>query len=186
MRLYQELLKKKSFWDYLLRIEKDLAQACQKKGCRCGGKLHNAPYDRKPRGPWELKGKDSNRLSLCCNQQGCRRRCLPPSILFMGRRVYLSVIVVLVTALRQGATPLSQAKLKAWMGADLRTIRRWRKWWQEEFPKSPFWRGARGLFSGKIAGKDLPLVLLEKFEGASAEERIVQLLRVLAPLGGHA
>lgn len=81
---------------------------------------------------------------------------------------------------------MSQSKLKAWIGADLRTIRRWRKWWQEEFPESPFWRSIRGLFSGKIAGRDLPLVLLEKFEGASAEERIVQLLRVLAPLGGHA
>jgi hypothetical protein len=184
--LYQKLLEKESFRDYLLRIEKDLAQERKKKGCSCGGKLHNAHYERKPRGPWELKGKDSYRLSLCCGQQGCRLRCLPPSILFMGRRVYLGVIVVLVTALRQGATPLSQAKLKAWVGADLRTIRRWRKWWQKEFPESPFWRGIQGLFSGEIAGRDLPLVLLEKFKGSSAEERLVQLLRVLAPLGGHA
>ena len=42
------------------------------------------------------------RLSFCCGREGCRRRVLPPSVLFWGRRVYWAAVVLVVTAPCQG------------------------------------------------------------------------------------
>jgi hypothetical protein len=44
--------------------------------------------------PAKLPEDDDRRLSLCCSQ--CRRRTTPPSVRFLGRRVYLAAVVVLV------------------------------------------------------------------------------------------
>jgi hypothetical protein len=41
-------------------------------------------------------------MSLCCGAQGCRRRVLPPSVLFLDRRVYFAPVMLVITALRQG------------------------------------------------------------------------------------
>jgi hypothetical protein len=44
-------------------------------------------------------------LSLCCSRDGCRRRMTPPSVRFLGRRVYLGAVLVLVSAMQQGSLP---------------------------------------------------------------------------------
>jgi hypothetical protein len=64
-------------------------------------KLHRSDYDRKPRGgpQWEV------RFSFCCAQEGSRRRHIPPSVRFMGRRVYAGLVVVLVSAMIHGLKP---------------------------------------------------------------------------------
>lgn len=74
--------------------------------------MHRADYDRKPRGGPEHW---SERHSFCCDQDGCRRRHTPPSVRFLGRKVYVGFVVVLKTALHQG---LNAARL-----AQLRTVR---------------------------------------------------------------
>ena len=56
-------------------------------------------YGRKPRGLPD--GIDPGpvlpvRFSFCCSVDGCRRRHTPPSVRFLGRKVYLSVMVVLL------------------------------------------------------------------------------------------
>jgi len=43
-------------------------------------------------------------LSFCCALDGCRSRATPPSLRFLGRKVYLAAIVVLIAILRHGAT----------------------------------------------------------------------------------
>jgi len=60
------------------------------------GALHKSNYQRKPRGgPLALTGEQyALRFSLCCGWRDCRRRVLPPSLRFLGRRVYLEVVVL--------------------------------------------------------------------------------------------
>ena len=45
---------------------------------------------------------------------------------FLGPKVYLTAVVVLVAAMRHGATPRRVRELSAHFGADRRTIERWR------------------------------------------------------------
>jgi hypothetical protein len=44
---------------------------------------------------------------------------------FLGRKVYLAVVVILVAAMRHGPTPRRLRLLSEHFGADRRTIARW-------------------------------------------------------------
>ena len=180
--MYQTILNDASFYKSLLRFDEDLAEEARQKGCACGGKLHQAAYPRKPRGvPGELQEEYSTRRSFCCAEEGCRKRTTPASFRFLSRRVYVGAVVVLITALRHGATPARVGELQAIVGVSRRTVEQWRRWWLEEFPRSAFWKWARGL-SPPVDLKQLPLSLLESFVKPAATERIVDLLRLILPL----
>ena len=99
-----ELFADVSIFRVLHQIDQDLARACQEAGCPfCHAPLHNAPYTRKPRGgPAHIPAEYCVRLSLCCIRKGCRRRVLPPSCLFLGRKVYWQAVIVIIATLRQG------------------------------------------------------------------------------------
>ena len=84
-----ELHRSASFWAFLLSIDKDLAECTRQKGCACGGRLHCANYPRAPRGgPDHLPEEYHCRFSFWCDRDGCRRRMTPPSVRFLGRKVY--------------------------------------------------------------------------------------------------
>lgn len=167
----------------LLKIDEDLAAEARAQGCgQCGGPLHSAVYPRKPRGgPNGLPPAHGKRLSFCCAKEGCRRRRTPPSVRFLGRRVYLGGVVVLASAMQSGATLARAAKLKELFGASLRTLARWRKWWHEAFLQSAFWKAAKARFSPAVVESDVPNSLLERF-GSEGAARLLALLRYLGPL----
>jgi hypothetical protein len=100
---------------------------------------------------------------------------------FLGRKVYLGAVVVLVSAMRHGPTPARVARLEELVGASRRTLARWRGWWLEEFATSRFWRAAAGRFGTPVKVAQLPLSLLERFAG-DERERLVAALRFLAPI----
>lgn len=112
----------------------------------CGGPLHQAPYERKPRGgPPDLADLYSIRLSLCCGRRGCRRRALPPSVLFWGRRVYWAGTLLVVTALRQGRTEgFTLRRVQALFGVTRPTLHRWLRYFREVFPQTRAWRAISG------------------------------------------
>ena len=181
--LYQTILNDASFYRYLSKLDEDLAAEARKQGCGCGEKLHSARYRRKPRGvPEELLEDYSTRHSFCCAKEGCRKRTTPPSFRFLSRRVYVSVVVVLVTALRHGATPARMDKLRAMVGVSRRTVERWRKWWMQDFTGSSFWKSACGQLAWPVNAQTLPLSLLERFPKPLKKERTVDLLRFILPL----
>ena len=92
------VLRDTRFFDLLYILDRDLADQTRTPGCACGGRLHQAHYLRKPRGgPADLSPDWERRFSFCCDRDGCRRRSTPPSLRFLGRRVYFGVAVVLVT-----------------------------------------------------------------------------------------
>jgi hypothetical protein len=180
--LYAELLGDATLYEILQRVDEDLAAQARSAGCSCGGRLHRAVYPRKPRGgPAELGAGYENRLSYCCAEEGCRRRTTPPSVRFLGRKVYLGAVVTLVSALRQGPTPTRVRVLHDLFGVGERTLRRWRQWWQQIFAAGSFWRAARGRFIPSLEAADLPRAMAERF-GAHTAAGLCRLLRFLSPI----
>jgi hypothetical protein len=182
--MYHDLPASASFWLFLLAVDKDLAAETRKQGCSCGGRLHSADYLRKPGGtPAQLPEHQRLRLSFCCDRDGCRKRVLPPSVRFLGRRVYLSAIVVLIGAMRQGPTPRRVSELAKRFGADESTIARWQTFWRQHFPRTPFWEIARARFVtlDEIAG--LVYSLVDTFLRRHPPcEGWILLLRFLSPI----
>lgn len=181
--MYASLLQDARFFEFLLQCDRDLAERARKAGCgRCPGKLHVANYPRKPGGgPPELGPDFSRRLSFCCAEEGCRCRCTPPSLLFLGRRVYLGAVVILAAAMLQGPTRRRGRQLRELIGVSPRTLSRWRTWWRTIFPKSPLWKAARGTFGLRLRAADLPKALLGQFRG-DLPTRLQSFLHFLAPL----
>ena len=88
--------------EVLLDIDLQLAMKVRLNRCPyCGGKLHCAFYSRKPRGMVLEKIGYITRYGLCCSREGCRKRVLPPSTIFLGRKVYWSCIILVCVALQQ-------------------------------------------------------------------------------------
>lgn len=182
--MYSSLLADASFHELLLAYDRDLAETTREAGCRCGGVLHSAKYLRKPRA-WlrRVEPEQQWRFSYCCAVDGCRSRATPPSLRFLGRKVYLAVAVVLISLMRHGANEGRMRRLTAAIGVDRRTVARWRLWWRDAFTTTPFWQIARAAFMPPIDAAQLPVAIIERFIG-SAAERMIALLRFLAPITG--
>ena len=103
-----------------------------------------ANYPRAPRGgPDHLPEEYRCRFSFCCDRDGCRKRMTPPSVRFLGRKVYLGAVVILISAMRQGPTPRRVRELSTLFGVDRATIARWQAFWRDYIPQTPFWKLAR-------------------------------------------
>lgn len=181
----EALLQDRRLYALLGKFDEDLAQGARSEGCRCGGRLHRATYPRKPRGgPVDLGDDYDRRYSFCCAEEGCRRRATPPSVRFLGRKVYLGAVVLVATAMQHGPTPTRTARLRELVGASMRTLRRWRSWWREAFCATAFWKAARGSLSSPVAEALLPLSLLERFRAPGRTWRSVVALALsfLGPL----
>lgn len=167
-------------WEHLLRIDQDLADAARRAGCpRCGDRLDGARYPRKPRGcPIDLDARYECRLGLCCD--ACRKRVRPPSVLFLGRRVYFGAVIVL-SVMDRALTPERLAALKQQLGVDRRTVRRWQRWWRESFPRTALWSTQRGRLMPPVDESALPGSLLGRFSG-DLPNQLISLLRFVSPL----
>jgi len=179
----QQLLGDAAFYRLLLRFDEDLAAAERVLGCRvCGKRLEVGDFRRKPRGlAIELGERFAERLSFCCADRTCRKRRTPASLRFLGRKVYLAGIVVLISAMRCGASPVRMRRLHELVGVSRHTVARWRRWWSEGLPATRFWAGLTGTLMPPVAVADLPASLLERFAGLP-EERLLSLLRSLSRL----
>jgi hypothetical protein len=162
--MYHDLPHTARFWLFLFAVDQDLAETARKKACPCGGCLHRSNYLRKPRGtPVQLPRPQCLRLSFCCDRDGCRKRVTPPSVRFLGPKVYLGVIVIFISAMRQGPTPRRVRELSTRFGADRRTIARWQVFWREHFPQTPFWKIARAHLVPVVEIVSLPYSLVDAF-----------------------
>lgn len=174
------LLESPTFFLLLLHIDEELAEAARSGGCpACGGVLHQADYPRKPRGcPRSWRGSFERRHSFCCAP--CRRRLTPRSVRFLGRRVYLGVLLVVASLRHSGHHPQAAA-LAATLAIPMRTLRRWQTWWREQLPQTPLWCAAQGAFVPPLDWTQAPASLLARFSGDAADA-LVALLRFLSPL----
>lgn len=174
------LIQTPKFFRLLLQIDADLATQMHAAGCSCSGVLHRANYPRKPRAcPKEIRPDFESRLSFCCNL--CRKRRTPESVRFLGRRVYLGLVVVLAP---QRRTTLSAAAVQVVDALAIpgRTIARWRHWWLQLFPLSSLWHAVCARFMPPVQTTNLPTSLIARFTGADAEVamRVLAFLRPLS------
>lgn len=179
--MYTTLLADATLFEALVAIDQELATTAQAGGClRCGRRLDHADYPRKPRGgPATLGPAYETRTSFCCD--ACRKRLTPMSVRFLGRKVYLGVVVLLACVLRQGPTPWRVAALRERLGVSAETLARWHHWWREAFVRTPFWKAARAGFACPVEEGELPRSLLARFGGDDAAQ-VLAVLRLLRPL----
>lgn len=184
-----ETILEGEWFSKLAELDAQIADGVAAQGCQhCGGPLHRSDYERKPRGGVMAFAGEAFRLrhSLCCGREGCRRRALPPSLRFLGRRVYLEVVVLLATV-RAMVTPVVR-QARAETGVPVRTLRRWGSWWREVFPLSALWTVLRAQFVPPPPDDEtLPKSLLERLmatvEGEeTGSEALVLAARLLAPM----
>ena len=173
---------------FLENVDADLVEIVRAAGCcHCTeGKLHRSDYKRKPRGLkfWPKDPEKTKRFSLCCDQEGCRKRHTPPSVRFLGRRVYGGVVAVLIPAMRHGLKPERVAQIREALDLkiDRRTLERWRQWWLGLFVESSFWKQARARFLPPLCEQSLPLSLCLSFAVDERRDRLLELLKFLSPI----
>ena len=176
-KLCQCYLDDQQLYRLLEKVDADLAQKTQEQGCcRCGDKLYFDSYPRKPRGgpaTWD------KRYSFTCATN--RHRVTPRSVRFLGPKVYVMVVVVLISAMRHGLKRERVQALRENLGIDRRTLERWRAWWLEQFVQSVFWKAARGRFMPLVCERTLPWSLCKVF-GVDRRDRLLELLKFLSPI----
>lgn len=179
IKVCHALLQNPNFLNLLLQIDIELAAQSRAGGCACGGALHRAKFPRKPRCSLnDVRADYEWRFSCCCNL--CRKRTTSVSVRFLGRRVYLGLAVVLMSAGRTDATS-DVAQLGKIMEVPASTIQRWRKWWVEQLPLTTLWQAQSARFMPPIDLSQLPSSLMERFIG-KASESLLRLLVFISPL----
>lgn len=173
------------FFEQLKLMDERLAAAVAAARCpHCGGPLHRSNYERKPRGGLLCGSGESVYLrhSLCCGRRGCRKRTLPPSLRFLGRRVYLGAVVVIASALALLQAGLEEASRVS--GVPVRTLVRWGTWWANDYVSSPAWAELRARFASPTPNEsELPLSLLDRVH--SMQGRDPPLTKTMTAMARH-
>ena len=169
------------FLERLLSWDESIAAQVRAAGCPwCAGRLDSAHYERKPRFGDVCIDPDpewSRRLSLCCSREGCRRRVTPPSVRFLGRRVYAE-FVVLVVCVR--ALALAEVRReRSSRAVPRRTVKRWLSWWRTAFVASALWQQLRSRLMPPVDETRLPATLLQRL---SSPASLFDAARLLSPL----
>jgi len=171
-----------NFFQLLDAEDARIAAAVKAANCPdCGGRLDQANYPRKPRGGEVGAAGEilDRRRSFSCCREGCRHRRTPASLVFLGRRVYLAVTVV-VMALR-AAVPFA---LAAPASPPRRTLRRWLAWFAFELPVTGWFTTVRARLSPRLEPDErLPGALVDRLRAHHAiTDAILATLRLFAPL----
>ncbi len=162
--MLSKLLQTANLFHLLFFIDSELAAIKRSAGCpHCNGSLHQANYMRQPRGgPAGLPEEYCLRWSLCCGREGCRRRSMPESCLFMGRRVYWRCVVLIATALVQHRSESqSVGQLSKLLSISRKTIKRWFAYFTEVFGYSSEWLRVRGFLPATVSNDCLPVNFME-------------------------
>jgi hypothetical protein len=176
------LLHDLAFFRFLSGIDTEFAAQTRQARCpECKGPLHVADFPRKPRGcPAAVREEYSQRLSFTCGW--CDARSTPTSVRFLSRRVYVAVLLMLVSPAGGSASRAVEELLEV----PARTVRRWRAWWQRDFQRTRFWQSVRERFVPPLSSEELPHGLLARFQAPSCLERMAQALCFLSPLSSNA
>ncbi len=170
------ILRKTEVYLILLDIDRKIANKTQENGCHhCNSSLlHVANYPRKPRGFLvDLNDPYDFRFSFCCPVEGCRKRTTPISVRFLGRKVYLVVVVSLLSALCHGASPRTLTRLSKMFEMDRRTIKRWLGMWQFLFSDSVFWKEEKGRFKMPFDINNGIKWVIEQFKGPPQKQLLL-------------
>jgi hypothetical protein len=182
----------REFFELLTAHDEAIALEVAHRGCaKCDGPLYRGDYDRKPRGG--VIGREGEgmvrRFSLCCGREGCRKRATPPSLRFLGRRVYVGAVVIVASIVAHAVGVLSAVRaarrsaaraVRTTTGVPARTTRRWLNWWRGPFLNTEVYLWVRARLIGVDIGR-LPSSILDPLPGTKTEQ-VGALLAILAPL----
>jgi hypothetical protein len=169
------------FFRLLEELDEGVARRVAAERCpACAGPLHRGNYVRKPRGALLAPAGDASvvRYSLCCGREGCRKRATPPSLRFLGRRVYLGVVVIVASVVAH-ALGVTEASRRV-TGVPSRTTRRWLGWWRGPFILTEVFVAVRARLVGVATG-ELPASIVDRLQGPM-RDRMRAMLGLLAPL----
>ncbi|MAQ18799.1 MAG: hypothetical protein CMN30_28885 [Sandaracinus sp.] len=154
-----------------------LVEEARARGCpRCGDRLHRADYPRKVRGVGEAAEiYFARRFALCCAEEGCRPRVLPPSVRFLGHKVYALLAIA--------AACMAEVAHRQWQ--ERRRIARWLAWWREVFATSAAFTELRGRMATPVDCESLPTSLYERVRAPSRALRFACLVAGVAPPRAH-
>lgn len=179
--MFDEVVLGSEFFERLLKLDAEIAEEVRRGRCPvCGGPLHRGDYVRKPRPARGMAISDAHarRFSLCCGREGCRRRATPPSLRFLGRRVYVEAAVVAACVI---ARAMARARaIWAATGVPARTVRRWRSWWSGPFTSTAVFAQLSARFV-VLDPATLPSALL-KHGTVSVPEGLALIATWLAPI----
>lgn len=181
--MFDQVALVREFFEGLSSLDAAIVEKVAAAGCPfCSGVLHRGDYPRKPR--WgafaEMTGAFARRFSLCCSRDGCRKRATPPSVRFLGRRVYLGAVVLVASLFALALATASAASRAA--GVPARTVRRWLRWWQGPFVETDVFVEIRAHLVPPPRAADLPHSLVSRMMDLDMASRIASVLRLLAPL----
>lgn len=180
-----ECIVSNNLWNQLIEIDEQIARAVAARGCpRCGGRLHRGDYLRKPRGGLVALVAEcvARRISLCCGRRGCRKRALPPSVRFLGRKVYVGAAIVIACVIARVSATAAAARRAS--GVTTRTVARWSRWWREDYARSRNFEEVRSRLMPPVEASELPGGLWERFtaHAGDAQVGLARLLGFLAPV----
>ncbi len=170
------------FFEGLTAIDVAIVERAAEEPCRdCGGPLYRGDYPRKPRGGQIGSPAEAfeRRFSLCCGRDGCRHRATPPSVRFLGRRVYVGAVVIVASVMALAAASARAAERAT--GVAARTTRRWLRWWRGPFTTSAPFVELSARLVPSFSRSALPTSVLDRLGGAPAT-RVSKLLGWLAPI----
>lgn len=180
--MYHPLLLNTIFYNSLFALDLQIAHQYQQSHCPfCGGKLHQAHYWRRPLGvPIDVCEDYRLRFSYCCANEGCRKRLTTPSMRFVSRKQYSSVIILVIFMLKSKTDESKVEELNRLLDTSLsvETLRRWRCYWVNKVTQSHTF--TRAAFTHEIA-LSMPSSLLSKFK-KNAEQSLELALKWLLPL----
>ena len=185
--MYHPLLTDARFHNSLFDLDRLITEQVRQEKCpRCHGNLNQSHFPRQPRGVPEGTVPDYHiRFSLCCSTDGCRKRFTPPSMRFLSRKVYSSVVILLIFILKpetdESRIELINRLLDTTLSVE--TLRRWRHFWTQDIPQTHTWKR---LALSYIQAQNLPASILRLFE-SSGEYSLIMGLKLILPLtaGAH-
>lgn len=172
-----------SLYRFIQQIDLDTVRQAQASPCpHCGSRLDRADYERKPRGVSLGSDDDSRRYSLCCRQDGCRKRLTCQSLRFMGRKVFLGFFILFSSSMDKASERRSINRISNDLSVSPQTLSRWLRYWRADFSKTTFWRREQGLFKPPFMEENHAAMLISRFRAQSQELQQWQaLLTFLAP-----
>jgi hypothetical protein len=175
--MFDPIELQREFFEGLTSIDAAIVERVSKEPCRdCGGPLYRGDYPRKPRGGLLAIAAETfgRRFSLCCGREGCRHRVTPPSVRFLGRRVYVGAVVIFVSAVALALVTASAVARTT--GVPARTTRRWLRWWRGPFTTTAPFVDLSARLVPAPDRRRLPTSLLERLEG----DRLAGLTKLMA------
>ena len=145
--MLSDLLQDVSLFRILHQIDRDLAESCRQAGVRIAKVLFITLPIFVNRGAVPRKSPRNICIdsAFVVDGKAADERVLPPSCLFLDRRVYWQVVILVVMTLRQSrSNGIGANRLMRMFSIPRKTIVRWTSYFRDEFAASREWLRLRG------------------------------------------